>query len=190
VPIAKHAPTAAARLFFALWPDAAARGHLGRWADHLHRGCGGRLTRRDQLHVTLAFLGSVPREQLPQLHALAQERSVPGFTLCFDAPGYWPRRQLVWAAPRDVPEGLAALADGLAGGLRAAGFAIEARPYFPHVTLIRDAGRPLPCELEGFQWDVGDFVLVESQLRSAGSRYGVIARWPLAPHERASDALE
>jgi 2'-5' RNA ligase len=192
VPIANDArsPAAAARLFFALWPDAAVRAHLGRWAGQLHRTCGGRLTRSVQLHVTLVFLGSVPRGRLPELCALARDRVGAGFSLCFDAPGYWPRRRLVWAAPRDVPEGLAALAGGLADGLRAAGFEIEARPYFPHITLIRDAGRPPPSAVEGFQWDVDDFVLVESRLRSDGSRYEVIGRWPLTRREAAAEATE
>ncbi|MFO1206434.1 MAG: RNA 2',3'-cyclic phosphodiesterase [Burkholderiales bacterium] len=180
------ADTAHVRLFFALWPDAAARAHLGRWAADLHRSCGGRRTRDEQLHVTLAFLGKVPLGQLPMVRALAGRLTVPAFTLDFDAPGYWPRKRLVWAAPGRIPESLATLARELAEGLRGAGLEIEARSYFPHVTLVRDAGQPAAAPGGRFSWEVRDFVLVESQLGPGGSRYRVVGRWPLTPHQSAS----
>lgn len=162
------------------------RARLGRWAADLHSACGGRRTRDEQLHVTLVFLGDVPQARVPLLRSLAQAVAVPGFTLCFDAPDYWPRKRLVWAAPGVIPDGLAALATALAESLRAAGFEIESRPYFPHVTLIRDARPPQVSSRAGVSWDVEEFVLVESELGSSGSRYRVIGRWPLVPPERPS----
>ena len=39
------------------------------------------------------------------------------------------------------------------------------------------AGLPV---LDGFAWDVDEFVLVESKLGSAGATYRLIGRWPLA----------
>ena len=47
------------RLFFALWPDEGVRAELARWTRALHAACGGRTTRADKLHLTLAFLGEV-----------------------------------------------------------------------------------------------------------------------------------
>jgi 2'-5' RNA ligase len=174
---------AGARLFFALWPDAIVRAELGRWSADLHRACGGRRAREEQLHLTLAFLGDVPLARLPDLCALAALLAAPAFTLRFEAPGYWPRKRLVWAAPAEMPDALGALAGGLASALRAAGLRAEDRPYFPHVTLLRDAScRNLP-KSAGFDWPVRDFVLVESTLVSTGSSYRVIGRWPLAASE-------
>ena len=46
------------RLFFALWPDEALRQQLAVYPPML-KGCGGRLVVQDNLHITLAFLGSV-----------------------------------------------------------------------------------------------------------------------------------
>jgi 2'-5' RNA ligase len=178
---------AAARLFFALWPDPLARTHLARWAAALHRTCGGRRVRDEQLHATLAFLGNVPLARLPELAKLAACLSVSGFTLQFDAPGCWPRQRLLWAAPVAVPDDLAALAARLASALQAAGLRTEDRPYFPHVTLVRDATcRRLPV-LDGFAWDVGEFALVESRLGS-GATYRLIGRWPLAARVRSARA--
>jgi 2'-5' RNA ligase len=175
------ARAAVARLFFALWPDALARAELGRWSAALYRTCGGRRVRDEQLHVTLAFLGRVLLERLPELRALADSLSCPGFTLRFDAPGCWPRKRLVWAAPAELPDELTRLAGGLASVLKAAGLEVDDRPYFPHVTLLRDAERHGLPELGGFEWRVRDFVLVESRLQSTGSTYQVIGRWPLVP---------
>jgi 2'-5' RNA ligase len=73
------------------------------------------------------------------------------------------------------------LAGGLASVLKAAGLEVDDRPYFPHVTLLRDAERHGLPELGGFEWRVRDFVLVESRLQSTGSTYQVIGRWPLVP---------
>ena len=182
-PHTSGAATNAVRLFFALWPDAATRARLGSWSVDLYRTCGGRRARDEQLHATLAFLGDVSVERLPELRALAESLIGPGFTLRFDAPGYWPRKRLVWAAPAAIPDGLTALAAGLATGLKAAGLRVEDRPYFPHVTLLRDAKCSSLPQLEGFEWHVRDFVLVESALAPAGSTYQVIGRWPLAPYE-------
>ena len=52
------------RLFFALWPDETTQGALYRTGKWMHKHWGGRLMRRDTLHLTLAFLGSMPAEQL------------------------------------------------------------------------------------------------------------------------------
>jgi 2'-5' RNA ligase len=146
--------------------------------------------RDEQLHATLAFLGNVPLARLPELAelALSLALSVSGFTLRFDAPGCWPRRRLLWAAPVAVPDDLAALAARLASALQAAGLRTEDRPYFPHVTLVRDATcRGLPV-LDGFAWDVGEFALLESKLGSAGATYWLIGRWPLAARVRSACA--
>lgn len=137
--------------------------------------------------MTLAFLGAVPLARLSELPALAVSLTVPGFTLRFETPDCRLRKRLVWAAPVTVPEALATLATGLASALQAAGLEIEDRPYFPHVTLLRDAQyRGLP-QIEGFAWDVVEFALVESRLGSAGATYRVIGRWPLAAPASTAD---
>jgi 2'-5' RNA ligase len=68
--------------------------------------------------------------------------------------------------------------------LSAAGFALDARPHVPHVTLARNARCDgLPERISGLatpiRWRVDEFTLVESVLPAAGARYRVLARWPL-----------
>jgi len=170
----------AARLFFALWPDASVRQQLGRCAAEVHRACGGRQIRDEQLHITLAFLGDVPIDDIPEVCAAAHVPCPPMFTLRFSGAGYWPRKRLAWAAPEEIPASLSALAGRLTAVLNETGYRVDSRPYFPHVTLVRDARcRDLPSWPEGFEWRVADFVLVRSTRSPAGARYDVVSRWPL-----------
>jgi 2'-5' RNA ligase len=54
------------------------------------------------------------------------------------------------------------------------------RPYLPHVTLLRDAPRkPSEQDLPPVTWHAREFVLVESVMAAAASRYDIIGRWSL-----------
>ncbi len=70
---------------------------------------------------------------------------------------------------------------GYGGGiLAAAGFPVEERPHFPHVTLARNARcTSLPSLAAPIRWPVREFALVASSLSPGGASYSVLARWPL-----------
>ncbi len=53
----------ARRLFFALWPSATMQSELSVATRDAGADCGGRPTGRESLHLTLAFLGPLPRRQ-------------------------------------------------------------------------------------------------------------------------------
>jgi 2'-5' RNA ligase len=168
------------RLFFALWPDDATRtalNHTGKW---LHKHWGGRRMRPDTLHITLAFLGSTPAEQVGALIACADSLYSESFELILDQAGYWRHNRIGWLGASQTPPRLVELVTALNGALQAAGFPVDARPHVPHVTLLRNTagGEPPPCEL--VYWPVRDFVLVSSRTESDGAHYGVIRRWALA----------
>jgi 2'-5' RNA ligase len=91
------------RLFFALWPDAAVRAQLARWSALCHASSGGRPTRPQNLHATLAFLGEVAPARLPALSALAAQSVAPPFELALDHVGYWRRHRIVYAGTRQSP---------------------------------------------------------------------------------------
>jgi 2'-5' RNA ligase len=166
-------------LFFALWPDAAVRDHLYAAAQARHRECGGRVMRRDNLHLTLVFLGSVTHDKIPALDALARQLRGDAFALAFGTTGYWRRNRIVYAAPHAVPAPLLALVAALEKALTNAQFAFDQRPYVPHITLIRDARVPATLPPLAFNWPVVDFTLVESGRDAKGVAYRVRARWPL-----------
>jgi len=172
---------ATARVFFALWPDEAVRGQFMQWARLLHETCNGNITKPDNLHITLVFLGNVAVSRLDELKVLASKLVGNPFSLCFTAPGCWRHNQIVWAAPEQIPQYLINLVKALECSLQSAGFSFDERPYAPHLTLLRkarwDPPRHAPKQIN---WEINEFVLVHSNRAQSGSQYEVIGRWPLS----------
>lgn len=167
------------RLFFALWPDDATRDALSRTGKWLHQRWGGRRMRADTLHITLAFLGSTPADQLDVLTACADTVHADAFELVLDQAGYWRHNRIGWLGAGDTPPQHLELVEALNTQLQAAGFSVDSRPHVPHVTLLRKSmgGEVPPCT--PVRWPVSEFVLVKSRTESEGAQYEVIRRWPL-----------
>jgi|SRR5215470_9706686 len=168
------------RLFFALWPGEEVRARLAAWARRLHAACGGRPTRVENLHMTLAFLGSVESERVAAIERAAGEVAAASCTLVLDRPGVW--RDIVWAGASAVPPELDTLVHELRGALARSRVDFDAKEFASHVTLLRDARSKPPAmpELEPIRWDVGGFALVSSRLQAGGSRYEVLESWKAA----------
>jgi 2'-5' RNA ligase len=165
------------RLFFALWPPPEAARALGEWARAVQRESGGRATRDDAIHLTLAFLGEADAQKAI---AAAREVRAAAFELPLDTARYWPRQRIVWAGPGDMPEPLAELALQLNTRLAKEGFALEERPFAAHITLLRKAGKPAAlAALPALRWHADEFVLVRSTPSPLGSRYETAARFRL-----------
>lgn len=153
---------------------------LAKAGERLHGVCGGRRTRAETIHLTLAFLGEVESERIGDLLALAGEIRAPAFGFNLTRFGWWPHNRIVWAAPDETPAELALLVDALRESLFGAGFRFDTKPFVPHVTLLRkaDCGKgPLP--IREIEWRVEDFVMVGSVLGERGAAYEVVGRWPL-----------
>ena len=166
------------RLFFALWPDDAVRAQLARWSSELHAACGGRSTRPENLHVTLAFLGSVEEVRLAEVERAAGEVSPRAATLVLDRPGYWKTNRIAWAGASLVPRELEALVSDLRGALAKSQIPFDAKAFVSHVTLLREAREPeaIPA-LAPIEWRLDSFALVQSVTLPRGSRYEVRKRW-------------
>jgi 2'-5' RNA ligase len=166
------------RLFFALWPDDAARAALERWSTAVHRVAGGRATRGDSIHMTLAFLGDCDPARLDELKAAAASVRMRPFELVLDEAGFWKHNRIAWAGATQTPAALETLVSDLRTALAAAGFAFDPKPFVSHVTLVRKAqpGFVMPA-LDPIRWQVRAFALVRSVMRPAGSDYLVEARW-------------
>jgi 2'-5' RNA ligase len=168
------------RLFFAVWPPRETAHALHQWAGRAQGACGGRVTRTDRIHLTLAFLGEIDSGR--RQDAIRAARAVRGdrHVLPLDEARYQPRNRIVWASPRETPAALCDLAGRLAAALRGSGFALEVRPFAAHVTLIRKArGASQLPPLPAVEWPVREFVLVRSQLSADGSRYETLERFAL-----------
>lgn len=172
---------APARLFFALWPPEPVARELMLHAKALRVETGGRVTQRDSIHLTLAFLGEVPVSRLPQLTAPVSVPRVAPFAMRIDRLGVWSHNGIGWAGPGTPPEELLQLQVDVAGWLRDESFLTDPRPFRPHITLVRKANGHWPTAyIPPIEWLVDDFVLVRSRAGTEGSRYEVLQRYDLA----------
>ena len=167
------------RLFFALWPDAALQETIDSRA---HKLIGKRAKRvsSHNLHITLAFLGPVPRGQRDCYEQAAAGIEAQAFTLSLQRIGHWPKPRILWLGPSQQPEELLALVQNLNVALSTCGFAPETRPYQAHMTLARKVDRPLPLlDIEPIDWQVDSFALVKSVTAPDGACYQVLEHWSL-----------
>lgn len=184
----KQAKPATARVFFALWPAPEVADRLGNIARDAALAFGGRATRRDTIHLTLAFLGNVPESRLPELSTAAASVRVEPFAINVDELGFWSHNHLLWAGCRTPTAELAALSSQLHKALGRAGFKVggEGRDFVPHVTLVRRVpADTAPCEsrrlpaIESIIWRNERFVLIRSTQTELGSSYRIIDEFPL-----------
>jgi 2'-5' RNA ligase len=170
--VAQCASGAALRLFFALVPPDELRAALGGLAQTLARDIGGRAVPAANLHLTLAFLGDVEPARAQVLPPMLASLSSGGFTLTLDRLGEWRHAGVAWIAPGIVPAPLAALHSKLAAALSAAGFAVEARPFRPHMTLVRRRRHPLAdAPTIPLEWRVDRVALMVSENARGAVRY-------------------
>ena len=175
-----------ARLFVALELPEPVRLALGQWrSDRLGAVAAGlRLTRPDDLHVTLCFLGSRPIEEIGAVAAACGV--VSGCVrpvLTVGGPAWLPpRRPRVLAVDLDDQHGtLGRLQAELTSALVRGGlYELERRPFRAHVTVARAAARarvaavelppPAPLSFVG-----ASVVLMRSRLGRDGARYEALA---------------
>ena len=142
--------------------------------------------------VTVKFLG----EALPDAVAAIETAlrgavgSMAALPFHPDGLGGFPttaRARVLWAEYQTEPA-LELMADRVERACVALGFAVDGRPFRPHVTLgrVRD-GHQLSSEAVA-AWDaellheafmVDQVVLYQSHLRAEGSRYDSLARFPM-----------
>jgi len=170
-------------VFLGLWPPEEIARQLDAIAAEFAKRAGGRPTRRETIHLTLAFLGDIAVESLPELQRVASEVSFAAFDLQLDRFGLWKHNRLLWAGCASPP--LIDLANVLQKRLLEAGFSVAdaKRPFAPHLTLVRKVARletALPVA-EPLTWRCGEFVLVRSRLSAEGSAYEMLGRFPATP---------
>jgi 2'-5' RNA ligase len=150
-----------ARLFVALWPQTTVRDALAGWRDAWTWPHGVSPVARAQLHLTLHFIGGVPRSRMPELLPALSVALTP-FELRLGQAALWSGGTAV-LTPARVPHALLALQATLADRLRILALPVETRRFRPHVTLARRAMRAAPPEhMPDVVWSVRDYALVES----------------------------
>jgi 2'-5' RNA ligase len=173
------------RLFFALWPSEARRSALAAAAAPAVARIDGQRVPPGNLHVTLAFLGQVPGQAFVSLLAVGARGPWPRVELAFEQLDYWSRPKVVVSLARSIPESGLEIVDRLWSALATLRFQREARPWRPHLTVVRRVRSPPPEGLalspiepdaDAAPWRLA---LVESAAHAGGARYKPLADWPL-----------
>ena len=163
------------RLFFALPCPPALAAQICAWRDTLPLD--GQPVAQANLHLTLAFLGSVPRGRKAELRAIGERLPRQGFELELDHVARW-GNGILHLAPSHIPAALHALVQALREALRAGGFEVEQRPFHPHITLARHAHHT-PTATASFLLPARAVTLFSSENSPSGVRYRAIGEWPL-----------
>lgn len=163
------------RLFCALQLPEAARSELAAWAAaHVPTG---RLVRTDDLHVTLAFLGSRPAAEIPGIVDELRAASGRSRPLDLQPLRYRETRSVGMIVLGDPSGAATALADDLQGRLERLGvYRRERRPWLPHVTVarFRERGGARPGVANMCSIHVVRSALYRSSLGSGGARYDAL----------------
>ena len=143
-------------------------------------------------HITLAFLGEVPRESLPELTerlARAASRATP-MELSVAGGGHF-ESQVLWAGVQGDRDRLGRLSETVTAAARRCRLKLDDRPYRPHVTLAQVRGeeqtdlQPYVERMAAFRtprWLVKEMELIESVTPTAPGRAHIYlsrGRWPL-----------
>jgi len=174
------------RVYFALWPDRAQQMELAEATKAAVAQSHGRVVPAGNLHVTLAFLGSVLEARLPDVRAVgarvAVETAASGARLSFASLECWKRAGALCAVADGGDPAAAALAEGLRRELVASGFAPDLKPFRPHVTLarkVRAVGERERTSNDGLArrpivWAFRSFALVDSRTEAQAAIYSVL----------------
>jgi len=166
------------RLFLALQLPAATLDVLDRWSTAQLGG--GRVVPREQLHVTLAFLGSRAAAEVEVITGALREAVVAGGDPIALRPERWREtRSAGMLVLADCGGGAGQLARRVHTGLEALGvYRPEARPWLPHITMLRFRTRPHLCPPlpETGTFVPSDAAAYLSRLHPAGARYEVLQR--------------
>lgn len=183
------------RVFFALWPDEAQREELGHAAAKAVRRCGGRPVPASNLHVTLAFLGSVALARLPELQRTAHALAAPlaahaPISLILARLVHWKEAQILCALAVPQSPAATAVAVALQQAAAASGFSPDRKPFQAHVTLARKVLRPAPlASLRPVTWHFDAYALIDSRTTPGGPIYSVIDSYPLVTDKVHADKV-
>jgi RNA 2',3'-cyclic 3'-phosphodiesterase len=148
---------------------------VGRAGDG--RSEAGRIVPREHLHITLAFLGSRPVEELPAVRGVLAECVARADPITLAPERYRETRSVGMLVLRDDGGGAARLAACVQERLEELRlYRREARPWLPHVTVLRFRERPrlLPPVPRLGPFAPSDAAAYLSRLRPSGAQYEVL----------------
>lgn len=183
------------RLFVAVPFPAEVKNELGKLIDDWRRerdkvGW----VKRENLHLTLKFLGETPLDKLEGLkkNLAASLKGSGAFTISLSGAGTFPnlnRARVVWIGVSEGKNKLSGLAQKVEEATLPLGFAAEEREFSAHLTVgrVKDSrlserllAKIRSCTFEAQGIIVSEAVLYQSELAPGGSVYTPLERFELA----------
>ena len=183
------------RLFAAIELGADALHHVAdeqtRLAETM-RGASIRWTKRDQLHITLVFIGEVSDERAGTIIEVMRDVIPhPPFRFELGGIGAFPPHgapRVLWIGVKSGAESIVRVQGLLVDRLEGVGVKREPRPFSPHITLARwresrPSDRPRPRSANPptiAHVEVNSVTLFQSRMSSTGSTYTRLVETTLA----------
>lgn len=143
-------------------------------------------------HITLAFLGKAPFQQMKELKQSVSEAAAPHrpFSLEINRPGTFGKKERprIFFAGTAHSDALLSLHNDVYSACESVGFVLDRRPYRPHLTIAKKwTGSKLfdPNRINDFvnrdgspTWRVNEIVLYQTHLNRT-PKYQPLKRFPL-----------
>jgi len=168
------------RLFCALRLSHEVVDRLVGWQDKHIRA--GRPVTRANLHITLAFLGHRPVEELEGIVEATRGAATAARSTRLEPARYRETRSVGMLVLSDEGGAATAVAEDLHGRLESLGvYRREQRQWLPHLTVVRFRERPRlqPPLPELGPFSPSDAAVYHSVLRSTGAQYEVVESFAL-----------
>jgi 2'-5' RNA ligase len=163
------------RLFFGLLPDRETHKKLIELAMSFPIIKGVRPVPKDNLHITLQFLGYLEANERKCLEKKMVQTFVQSFSLRFDLYGYFKTSQTLWLGCSSYPAELTRLVNHLKSIGESCGAKMDKRVYKPHITLFRKVpSADFPNIPFTITWRATEFHLLESVPNENTTRYNVL----------------
>ncbi|MBR5768912.1 MAG: RNA 2',3'-cyclic phosphodiesterase [Clostridia bacterium] len=141
------------------------------------QGARANFTRRENMHLTLAFIGETPR--LADAKAALDTVKAAPFRVALEGSGAF--GDVFWVGAHHNPD-MQRLAGKVRDALRAAGFTLDPKPFKPHITIARRLDCPGKPEVDVPKESafVTEFVLMRSDRVDGRLVYTPVHRVPLS----------
>ena len=195
------------RIFIGIDLDAEVRARIERFLEGVEGFApDARWVRPESLHITLKFIGEQPPDRVEAITERLRRVKGNAFEIRAGGYGFFPTAKaprVFWIGIHTGPQ-LAELAESIDMATAELGVPREDRPYSPHLTLARAGSRRKSAspkwskgdgpnaifavlekrlaaisELDFGTMTANEFILYQSQLSPAGSKYTKLQRFPM-----------
>ncbi|MCL1040269.1 MULTISPECIES: RNA 2',3'-cyclic phosphodiesterase [Shewanella] len=169
------------RLFLAISPNAAQLDTLTQLQANI--GGEGRIVPRDNLHMTLAFLGqcsAAQQEALSEtLARLAHQRRLPAFEVTLNTLAHWDKPKILCLKGEARDPQLVSLFNLCQRLAQQLGLHTSEHSFQPHITLMRKAKALPDIKSPSLTLNGHALHLYHSQSSEQGVQYEILASWTL-----------